>query len=322
MYASILLSVALALVNLPLSRAFEEIDTKPTVTAGQDTTIQIVNDLSSGSQSYDAQFDSYRVYLSLAPPGWGPAPACYLVNSSAINVTSQTVQIPASVGPSDPSSQDYSIATMEFNQDPNAGGPSGIQYSNVFDFVGGTGNWSDYELAGYLVGDYDYIPCSAYDCARQCSQKYYPNNVDSYSISAYKPTYECIAACPGVSYPPFQSIYGGSGGPSAGPSGGGPSSGVGDSSFGLIGTTSFAAAGGFTQIHPSPTSGGSSSPSATGIASNSQISSAAPSGTSTASSTASASTPTTSKSAATLVSSSQSALLAVSLTVLFRIFGL
>jgi hypothetical protein len=84
-------------------------------------------------------FDSYRVYLSTTPSGWGFGPACYLVSSSAINVTSFAVQIPASVGLSDSSSQGYSFVTMEFNQDPNAENePSGILYSNNFGFVGGT----------------------------------------------------------------------------------------------------------------------------------------------------------------------------------------
>lgn len=316
MYASLLLSVALALFNTPLSLAFEEIDTNNTVTAGKDTTLRVVNDLSRGPQSFDGMFDSYRVYLSLTPPGWGSGPACYLVNSSAINVTSLTFQIPASVGPSDSLSQGYAIATIEFNQDPNANnGPSGFEYSNYFDFVGGTGKWSEYELAGYVVGIIDLLPCSAYDCARQCSQKYYPGNVNGNSASAYKPTYDCIAACQGVSYPPFDSIYGGSGGGSGGSSSG--------SSIGPTVTTSLAAAGGFTQVNTSPTSTGSRSSLATGTASNTQASStSSSSGTSTASLTTSASTPTASKSVASLVSLSRVVVLAASLILLISLIKL
>lgn len=302
MYISLLTTIALALFSAPLTLAFDEIVVDTTVIAGEDTTIQIVNDLSRGSQSFDGMFDSFRVYLSLTPPGWGSGPACYLVNTSAINTTSLTVQIPASVGPSDPSSQGYSIATMEFNKAPNAeSGPSGFEYSNGFDFVGGTGKWSDYELAGYGVAEIDYLPCSAYDCARQCAQKYYPDNVSSQSATAYEPTYDCIAACPGVSYPPFYFLYGsGSGGGSAA-----------SSSVGVFGaspsSTSLAAAGGFTQALSS----------STGTASNTKASStSSSSGASTPSSTTSTSTPTVSKSGASLVSSSQFAIVAISLTLL------
>jgi hypothetical protein len=308
MHPSLLTIVALAFFSAPLTFAFEEVDVNSTVVAGTDTTIQIVNDLSRGPQSFDGMFDSFRVYLSITIPGWGFGPACYLVNTSAINVTSLNVQIPASVGPSDYSSQGYSIATMEFNQDPNAdNGPSGFQYSNNFDFVGGTGKWSDYELAGYSVAEIDYVPCSAYDCARQCSQKYYPGNVESKSISAYEPTYNCVAACPGVTYPPFDSVYGDSGSGSGG-----------SSSAGSASTTSFDAEGGFTQAINTATSTTSRSLLATTQASSTSSSS----GTSTASSTTSASTPSASKSAASLVSSSGSVIVAVALSLLINLTNL
>jgi hypothetical protein len=187
-------------------------------------------------------FDSYRIYLSTTPPGWGFGPACCLVSSSAIDVTSFAVQIPASVDPSDSSSQGYSFVTMEFNQDPNAENePSGILYSNDFGFVGGTGKWSDYELAGYVVALIDYVPSSAYDYARQCAQKYYPDNVSSRTASAYQTTYDCIASCPGVSYPPFDSTYGSD-------SDGGSSESSVEVSAASLSTTSLAAAGGFTQL--------------------------------------------------------------------------
>jgi hypothetical protein len=80
-----------------------------TVIAGQDNIIQIVNGLSRGPQSFDGQFDSFRVYLSIAPPGWGSGPACYLANTSAITTTSLTVQIPASVGPSGPLDRHHGV---------------------------------------------------------------------------------------------------------------------------------------------------------------------------------------------------------------------
>lgn len=206
MFSLFSLAALLALYNARITSAFEEIDIAYTVAANTNTNVQIVNDLSRSSNSSDGQYSSYRVYLSLTPTGWSAGPACYLVNSSAIAVTNFTIQIPASVGPSDSSGYSYSLMTMEYNNDPLLSGPSSFQYSNSFAFTGGVGQWSQYELSGHIVGDWDLIPCTAYDCARQCSQKYYPANIDS--TDAYRQTYNCIAACPGVNVPSFNSING------------------------------------------------------------------------------------------------------------------
>jgi hypothetical protein len=146
-------------------------------------------------------FDSFRTYLAIAPPGWGSGPACYLVNSSAINTTNVTFQIPPSVGPDGSA---YSIATMEFNQNPNAVGPSGYEYSNTFALTNGTGAWSKAELAGQILGDADNLPCSAYNCARNCTETFYPANVNN--TDAAEKTYKCTAACPGVTYEPLAEL--------------------------------------------------------------------------------------------------------------------
>lgn len=68
--------------------------------------------------------------------------------------------------------------------------------------------WSDYEKSGHTVANADDLPCTAYDCARQCSQKYYPADVsDSETdLSGYKSQYECVAACPGVNIPTWDEI--------------------------------------------------------------------------------------------------------------------
>ena len=195
MRPSVVQATLLALSSASLTVAFEKLSFPSTVTADTDAKLQITNDLSSGASSFDAMFDSFRVYLSISAPGWGSGPSCYLVNSSAIATTELTLQIPASVGP-DASS--YSIVTMEFNQNPYADGPSGFEYSNDFAFTNGTGAWSKAELAGQGVADPDNVPCSAYNCARNCSQAFYPANVNN--TDAYKSTYECTAACPGVTY--------------------------------------------------------------------------------------------------------------------------
>lgn len=128
-------------------------------------------------------------------PGWGSGPACYLVNSTAINTTSLSFEIPPTVGPDGSS---YSIATEEFNQDPYANGPSGFEYSNDFILTNGTGSWSKAELAGQTIGDADKVPCTAYNCARNCTETFYPANVNN--TDAYESTYKCTAACPGVTY--------------------------------------------------------------------------------------------------------------------------
>jgi hypothetical protein len=144
----------------------------------------------------------------MTPPGWGTGPACYLVNSSSISTTSVTVQVPASVGPS--GSQYYSISYMQFNTDPNSEySSSGFGYSSTFTFSGGTGAWSDYEKSGHSVFSADDLPCTAYDCARQCLQKYYPADVSEDDMTGYKSAYGCYKACPGVSVPSWDDVISG-----------------------------------------------------------------------------------------------------------------
>ncbi|RDW61621.1 hypothetical protein BP5796_11513 [Coleophoma crateriformis] len=209
----------IALVTLSRVSAFNGISISSPVVAGQDAHVMIQNDISMGSSSFDAQFTNYRVYLSISPPGWGSNPCCWLVNSSTIDVTDLTVQIPASVGPS---ASNYSIVAMEFAPDSSSYGiyASGFDYSRDFTLTGGTGVWSAYETnqsAPLSLGDADSIPCSAYECARNCNQQFYPANLGddpSTYESAYKSTYKCVAACPGVTYPSWESLVSGNDGSS------------------------------------------------------------------------------------------------------------
>ena len=188
-------------------RAFEDIRIPSTVTADEETTVTISNDLDEGSDSFDAGFEKYRLYLSTSPPGWGWGPACYLVNSSAIDVTSLKVTIPASVVPD---GTDLMVTTMEFNDDPSLDGPSGFEYSNEFTLEGGTGAWGEAEVNGTTLGNPDRIPCTALKCARDCTDKYYPENMQEENLdTAVKDTYECVAACPGVDYPSWEEVTGG-----------------------------------------------------------------------------------------------------------------
>lgn len=74
-----------------------------------------------------------------------------------------------------------------------------IDYSNKFSFTGGTANTTEYEkhLDGSPFWDADDLPCSAYECARECADASYPDDLTD--KTAYNTMTECINACPGVS---------------------------------------------------------------------------------------------------------------------------
>lgn len=182
--------------------AFDSISVPSSVTAGKSTTLTIKNDIGS-SDSFDGQFAYFRAYLTISPPGWGINPVCYLANETAVDKTTLQITIPASVGPS---ADNYTISVIEYNTDPDAeSSSSGFQYSDAFSLVGGTGVFSDYELdpsGPWSLGPENSIPCSAYDCVRQCQQKDYPADLPSGSdVSAYKRAYMCSSKCPGTTYP-------------------------------------------------------------------------------------------------------------------------
>ena len=179
--------------------AFQSIDTPSSVDAGTDFQVTINNDLGS-PESIDASFEDYRIYLSIISPNSthersSGVPACYLVNSTSVGVTNVTIQIPASVGPS--GAKTYAIAAMEFDAN---GTLSEFVYSPAFVLTGGSGGWTQLELDGRMVGNADSIPCSAYDCSRQCSQKFYNETIDARAIEDYHNTYNCWVSCQGTTY--------------------------------------------------------------------------------------------------------------------------
>jgi len=184
------------------ARAFDSISVPPTVEADKETTLTIRNDIGS-SNSFDAGFAYFRVFLTISPPGWGYNPVCWLVNQTSIDTTSLKVTIPASVGPD---ASNYTLSVFEYNTDPNAeSSSSGFQYTNDFTLIGGTGVFSAYETdptGPWSLGPEDHIPCSAYDCVRQCQQKYYPDDLPSSTdYVAIKNAYLCSASCDGTTYP-------------------------------------------------------------------------------------------------------------------------
>lgn len=114
--------------------------------------------------------------------------AGYLANSTDLN-SPLNVTIPASVGPS---ADYYSLAFSDLTAN------AGPQYSNMFNLTGGTGVPTEYEqhLDGAPFWNADDLPCSAYDCARQCAQASYPNDLSD--PTAYNTMKSCILKCPGV----------------------------------------------------------------------------------------------------------------------------
>ena len=195
------LSTVLTLLTVSLTAAFDGLEVPSTIVANTTSLLRISNDLSNGASSFDGVFSNFRTYLSLSVPGHGSGPACYLVNSTITNTTSLSFLIPASVGPDG----SYSIATMEFNQDAFDLGRSSYEYSNEFELTNATGSWSAAELAGRPVGNPDKVPCSAYNCARNCTQSFYPLNVNQ--SDALRATWDCTAACPGATYESWAALY-------------------------------------------------------------------------------------------------------------------
>ncbi|KAH9826506.1 hypothetical protein Tdes44962_MAKER00469 [Teratosphaeria destructans] len=153
----------------------------------------VVPDTIAADTSFNATFengnsDLYRVYLAAALAG-ATGPTCYLMNSTDLT-SPVNLSIPASVGPS---ASYYSIAVADITTS------QGATYSNRFNFTGGTGNYTDYEnhLGGAAFWNADDLPCSSYECARQCAQASYPDDLTD--TTAYDTMKSCILKCPGVS---------------------------------------------------------------------------------------------------------------------------
>ncbi|TAQ84379.1 hypothetical protein B7494_g7296 [Chlorociboria aeruginascens] len=190
-------AILLVLSTIPLSPGFDYVTFPSNVTAAINADVQLYNYLSAAFSSLDLQYYTYRVYLTIVPPGFSQSPSCYLAGNVNIDATDVIAQMPASVGSDGPS---YFIATMEFNQAEDSDETSDIEYSNIFNPVGGTDQWTPYELTGHSIGYPDTLPCTTYDCARNCTQTWYPTYVDFTDLANYAclpATADCIAVCPG-----------------------------------------------------------------------------------------------------------------------------
>ncbi|KAL3423881.1 hypothetical protein PVAG01_05628 [Phlyctema vagabunda] len=206
MAPSLATSALLALSLVSRALAFDDISIPTTVKAGEDVHVTLENDLYLGSDSTDAKYSNFRVFLGSATDGYSyPIALCWLVDNSAIDVTDLTVQIPASVGSS---SSYYSLIVTSTNrsEDPDVGYTSFEQDSNAFTLSGGSGISIEQYLDKYSewpIAFYDAVPCSAYDCARSCNDEHRPDEI--LEVADYEATYRCVAACPGVDYPSWES---------------------------------------------------------------------------------------------------------------------
>lgn len=181
--------------------ASHDISVPETVKANTD--IQITTNFGKPS-SPEHTFAYYRLFLTVSPPGSGLNPVCLLANQTAIETTSVTVRVPASVGPN---GDNYTVSAVLFNTDPDGlSSSSGFVYSDEFTLVGGTGVFSAFETdpsGPWSLGDEYHIPCSAYDCVRACTQKYWPGDAGGADACDAKKAYICSAGCDGVTYEPW-----------------------------------------------------------------------------------------------------------------------
>ncbi|KAE9369306.1 hypothetical protein N431DRAFT_442988 [Stipitochalara longipes BDJ] len=104
MLSTIVTSTALLLSCIFFAIAIDSIDAPSSIHAGTDFQVSVSNDLGA-TDSLDASFEDYRIYLSIVSPASAHGcssgePICYLVNSTALSITNVTVKIPTSVGPS------------------------------------------------------------------------------------------------------------------------------------------------------------------------------------------------------------------------------
>jgi hypothetical protein len=199
----------MALCSIPFVSAFNNITTDPKINANQDFIIMLDNDFANGIQSYDRQYDSFRVALSVNTTDGQFELYCYLVNSSAMGVPMITAKIPSSIGENGPH---YRIEVQAFNQDPNNrtvnNSSEGImQPSQPFDLEATTGKWAEFEQDGDMIGWPAYIPCEEYDCVRTCYQSYYPTNLNNEHSGKFcdmRSTWSCARDCPGTSFPTWE----------------------------------------------------------------------------------------------------------------------
>lgn len=217
MFRSIIPSILLLLSYLHLTLAFGSIDVPSTVTANTEVNVTINNDLSKGAQSYDREFDSFRVSLSISYKGnfTEVGPSCALLVNATMGTRDIGGKLPIDIG------QDgayYAIAVQPFNQDPNNrtvnNSSVGLwQYSKPFTVTGTNGTWAQFELDGRSPGWAEFMSCSAYNCVRNCYSRSYPQDwTEDPCGDAQRTAYNCSMQCPNTIIPNWPdeivSLYG------------------------------------------------------------------------------------------------------------------
>ncbi|KAG9959448.1 hypothetical protein KCU61_g7394, partial [Aureobasidium melanogenum] len=136
---------------------------------------------------------NYRIYLDTTPPGYAGGQSCYLKNMTSTAITAVNLTIPANFGPN---GDFYSISTRDLSDSDT---DASYVFSNAFNLTGASGNYSEYEnkLNGAPLWDANSLPCTAYDCARNCAQGSYPKDMIPGS-DAFNTMRACIMKCPGV----------------------------------------------------------------------------------------------------------------------------
>jgi len=181
-------------------------------------------------------FDVYRVFLAIDIGSaleeldsvdedtrfWNPS--CYLAKSIPIVSAIPTLGFPPSVGAD---GAKYAMVVEAYNAaDILVEESSGLEYgeeyesvewpTEVFSVTGGTGKWTESELEAVRSQDYiDHInvPCTAWDCARNCSLTFAGDTStirilgEDYPTS-WRDTWNCIKGCPDVTYPAFNVLFG------------------------------------------------------------------------------------------------------------------
>ncbi|KAG9518188.1 hypothetical protein KCU93_g8483, partial [Aureobasidium melanogenum] len=167
------------------ARAIDTITVPDIITADQPFTLTVT--------PKDDTPGNYRIYLDTTPPGYAGGQSCYLKNMTSTDITAVNLTIPANIGPN---GDFYSISTRDLSDSDT---DASYVFSNAFNLTGASGNYSEYEnkLNGAPLWDANSLPCTAYDCARNCAQDSYPKDMIPGS-DASNTMRACIMKCPGV----------------------------------------------------------------------------------------------------------------------------
>ena len=217
MSRSIATVILLLLSCLHFALAFNSIEVPSSVTTGEEMQISIDNDFSKGPQSYDREFDSFRVFLSVSfkKDFKGNGPSCLLMSSVTMGTAGIAGKVPSDVGED---GAYYAIGVQPFNQNPNNrtvnNSSTGIvQYSDPFTLTDTNGTWAQFERDGRSPGYAEFISCRAYNCVRNCYNRSYPGDwTDDPCGSWQEKAYNCFAECPNTIMPNWPdeiiSLYG------------------------------------------------------------------------------------------------------------------